>query len=80
MADIMLKDLETDKQLDYKALAKLIGGHYGDGGGYYGKKQFSHYCAHHWHFHNRGYASYGHFNKYRKKAYSYYKEHYQEWY
>jgi hypothetical protein len=72
MADIMLKDLETDQELDYKALAKLIGGH-----GRYGKKYFRHYASHYWHNHygHRG-KGYGHWKKYYRNSWNYYKRHY----
>jgi hypothetical protein len=78
MAEIMLKDLETGQDLDHKALAKLIGGFYG-GGNRCGKKQFYHYCDHHWHCHHHGRPRRGQYQKFRKQAYSYYEGNYQKW-
>lgn len=74
MADIMLKDLETDQELDHKALAKLIGGKFGYRG--CGKKQFYHFCAHHWHNHHHGRHGYGRWKNYRRKAWRYYRKNY----
>lgn len=74
MADLMLQDLETDQELDHKALADLIGGKYRYRG--CGKKRFRHYCAHHWHSHHHGRGGYGRWRKYYKRAWNYYQKNY----
>ena len=81
MADIMLKDLESDQDLDHKALAKLIGGCYGH---YYKrgcvpKKAFHYFCDHYYHHHHHGYRGHGHYKGYRKRAYGHYKKHWKEY-
>lgn len=79
MAEIMMKDLETDQELDHEALAKLIGGHYR--GQHCGKNHFEYYCAHHWHHHHRGngHHRYDHWTKYREKCWNFYEKHWKDW-